>query len=325
MVRSPRIVPDAGGTSQSLDSRTSTLPESAKGQPPAWGMFLWAPHWARGSLGRTRPSRSRLGGRIGEPAGISGQIDIYLFDQLLKGRSSPGMRILDAGCGSGRNIVYLLRGGYEVYGADSDAESLESVRSLACMFAPALPASDFRVEPVEHMSLDDACADVVISSTILHLAADGGGVPSRMRRYPRLSQWSAVFPCLCDVACEQVLNATSTQGPAARSRKLGHSFGDCSRALAHALPKGLRARACQIGAVKPPSRRMGRLNRHRRPYGKKTHFSHVGAGELRRAAGSILEARQLPDAPSLGRDPCPERLSRSNRLVPGDVSNHRAS
>jgi hypothetical protein len=40
-----------------------------------------------------------------EPAGIPGQIDIYLSVQLLKGRSSPGMRMLDAGCGSGRNIV----------------------------------------------------------------------------------------------------------------------------------------------------------------------------------------------------------------------------
>ena len=50
-----------------------------------------------------------------------GQIDIYLFDQLLKGRISPGMRILDAGCGSGRNIFYFLREGYEVYAADADA------------------------------------------------------------------------------------------------------------------------------------------------------------------------------------------------------------
>src|ERR1700689_1800794 len=66
-----------------------------------------------------------------------GQIDIYLFDQLLKGRILPGMRILDAGCGSGRNLVYLLREGYEVYAADADPQALESVRSLAWMFEPA--------------------------------------------------------------------------------------------------------------------------------------------------------------------------------------------
>src|SRR6476469_9983443 len=90
-----------------------------------------------------------------------GEIDIYLFDQLLKGRISPGMRILDAGCGSGRNLVYFLREGYEVYAADSDAHAVDRVRYLARVFAPALPASNFRVEPVEHMSFDDACADVV--------------------------------------------------------------------------------------------------------------------------------------------------------------------
>ena len=49
-----------------------------------------------------------------------GQIDIYLFDQLLRGRITPGMRILDAGCGGGRNIVYLLNQGYEVFGADEE-------------------------------------------------------------------------------------------------------------------------------------------------------------------------------------------------------------
>jgi tellurite methyltransferase len=118
-----------------------------------------------------------------------GQIDIYLFDQLLKGRISPGMRILDAGCGSGRNIVYLLREGYEVYGVDSDAESVESVRSLTRMFAPALPTSNFRVEPVEHMSFDDACADVVISNTVLHLAGDDAQFESML-----LGSWRVLKP-----------------------------------------------------------------------------------------------------------------------------------
>jgi len=101
-----------------------------------------------------------------------GQIDIYLFDQLLKGRISPGMKILDAGCGSGRNLVYFLREGYEVFAADADAQSVESVRAFAQKFAPALPASNFRLESVEQMSFDDACADVVISNTVLHLARD---------------------------------------------------------------------------------------------------------------------------------------------------------
>jgi SAM-dependent methyltransferase len=101
-----------------------------------------------------------------------GQIDIYLFDQLLKGRITPGMRIVDAGCGSGRNIVYFLREGYEVYAADADAEAVDGVQALARRFAPGLPESNFRVEPVERMSFEDAWADVAISNTVLHFARD---------------------------------------------------------------------------------------------------------------------------------------------------------
>ena len=124
-----------------------------------------------------------------------GQIDIYLFDQLLKGRISPGMRILDAGCGSGRNLVYLLREGYEVYGADSDAQAVDSVRSLARKLAPALPASNFRVEAVEHMSFEDACADVVISNTVLHFARDDAQFESMLRESWRVLKPGGLFFC----------------------------------------------------------------------------------------------------------------------------------
>ena len=63
-----------------------------------------------------------------------GDIDIYLFDQLLRGRITAGMRILDAGCGSGRNLVFFLREGFEVFGADSDPRAVHAVRHLAHKF-----------------------------------------------------------------------------------------------------------------------------------------------------------------------------------------------
>ena len=124
-----------------------------------------------------------------------GQIDIYLFDQLLKGRISPGMRILDAGCGSGRNLVYLLREGYEVYAADADAQAVDSVRSLARMLAPALPASNFRVEAVEQMSFDDAFADVVVSNTVLHFARDDAHFESMLQGSWRVLKPGGLFFC----------------------------------------------------------------------------------------------------------------------------------
>ncbi len=85
-----------------------------------------------------------------------GAIDIYLFDQILRGNVTPGMTIFDAGCGSGRNVHYFLREGYDVYGVDLDPRGLPAVR--------------FRTERVESNSFPSAFADVVISSAVLHFA-----------------------------------------------------------------------------------------------------------------------------------------------------------
>jgi tellurite methyltransferase len=103
--------------------------------------------------------------------GAFGQIDIYLFDQLLRGRIRPGMRVLDAGCGGGRNLVYLLGEGFDVSAADADPGAVDTVRALAARLAPHLPPENFRVEPVESLSFPEASADVVISTAVLHFAA----------------------------------------------------------------------------------------------------------------------------------------------------------
>jgi tellurite methyltransferase len=101
-----------------------------------------------------------------------GGIDIYLFDQLLKGRIHPGMRVFDAGCGAGRNLVYLLKSGFEVFGIDESSGAVAQTRRLAAELAPQLPLENFRVEPVEKMSFADAAFDVVLSSAVLHFARD---------------------------------------------------------------------------------------------------------------------------------------------------------
>jgi 2-polyprenyl-3-methyl-5-hydroxy-6-metoxy-1,4-benzoquinol methylase len=116
---------------------------------------------------------------------VFGPIDIYLFDQLLRGRITPGMRVLDAGCGGGRNLVYLLREGFDVYGADQDPAGVESVRTLAR--APG--AERFRVERIEAMSFPDAFADVVIVSAVLHFARNHEHFEAMLR-----GAWRALKP-----------------------------------------------------------------------------------------------------------------------------------
>jgi SAM-dependent methyltransferase len=81
-----------------------------------------------------------------------GGIDIYIFDQLLKGRIVPGMSVLDAGCGSGRNLVYFLRSGYEVFGIDESEDAILQVRKLAASLAPHLPGENFWVGSVEGLA-----------------------------------------------------------------------------------------------------------------------------------------------------------------------------
>jgi SAM-dependent methyltransferase len=101
-----------------------------------------------------------------------GQIDIYVFDQILRGNIAPGMRVLDAGCGYGRNLVHLLREGCDVFAIDANAEGVEHVRALAAELAPNLPANNFRVGPIEKMEFESNFADVVICNSVLHFARD---------------------------------------------------------------------------------------------------------------------------------------------------------
>jgi SAM-dependent methyltransferase len=101
-----------------------------------------------------------------------GQIDIYVFDQILRGNIAGGLRVLDAGCGYGRNLVYLLRAGAEVWALDANAEGVAHVRALARELRPELPESNFRVGLIEAMPFANGFADVVMCSSVLHFARD---------------------------------------------------------------------------------------------------------------------------------------------------------
>lgn len=99
-----------------------------------------------------------------------GQIDIYVFDQILRGNIAPPMRVLDAGCGYGRNLVHLLREGCEVYAVDADAAAVEHVRRLSASLETGLPSKNFQVGSIEQLPFPAEFADVVLCNAVLHFA-----------------------------------------------------------------------------------------------------------------------------------------------------------
>ncbi|NUR56429.1 MAG: class I SAM-dependent methyltransferase [Acidobacteria bacterium] len=126
---------------------------------------------------------------------LFGHIDIYLFDQLLRGRAPAGARICDAGCGSGRNLAFVLREGYDVRAVDAEPAAIDLVRSMAERLAPDLPADNFRLEPVEQMSFRDRSVDFVISSAVLHFARDDDHFEAMLRECWRVLDRNGIFFC----------------------------------------------------------------------------------------------------------------------------------
>lgn len=124
-----------------------------------------------------------------------GDIDIYVFDQLLRGRITAEMTVLDAGCGAGRNLVYLLRSGFHVLGVDENPAAIDAVRRHAAELAPRLPLGNFRVEPVEAMSFPDGIADVVLSSAVLHFARDEQHFRAMLREMWRVLRPGGMLFC----------------------------------------------------------------------------------------------------------------------------------
>ena len=124
-----------------------------------------------------------------------GSIDIYLFDQILRGRLPSGVRVLEAGCGGGRNIHYLLQAGYDVSASDADPHAIGAVRRLAARLAPTLPPGNFRVEPVEAMSFPDHDVDVVLSIAVLHFARDDAHFAAMLEGMWRVLRPGGLFFC----------------------------------------------------------------------------------------------------------------------------------
>jgi SAM-dependent methyltransferase len=100
-----------------------------------------------------------------------GNIDLFLLDQILKGRIRPDMKVLDAGCGEGRNLVYFLRNGYDVYALDKNPSAIQMVRMQARALKSELsPVNHFLKGDLTFLPFKKKYFQIVICSSVLHFA-----------------------------------------------------------------------------------------------------------------------------------------------------------
>ncbi len=124
-----------------------------------------------------------------------GQIDIYVFDQILRGNITSDMRVLDAGCGYGRNLVHLLRERTEIFALDADPDGVSHVRALSASLGTGLPAENFQVGVIERMPFPDNFADVVLCNSVLHFARDERHFLAMLRDLWRVLKPGGLFFC----------------------------------------------------------------------------------------------------------------------------------
>lgn len=92
-------------------------------------------------------------------------VDIYLIDQLLKNVINPSAVILDAGCGTGRNMNWFVQAGFEVVGCDISEEALNEATVRT-----GINPEKLTVAPLENLPYSSEKFDFVICSAVLHFA-----------------------------------------------------------------------------------------------------------------------------------------------------------
>ena len=99
---------------------------------------------------------------------LLGNVDIYVIDQILKGRYRSGQSILDAGCGNGRNLKWFYQNEFYISGIDTDADRIAQAQQNY-----PEGSTNFTVGNLEHLPYEDEIFDHVLCCAVLHFAKDG--------------------------------------------------------------------------------------------------------------------------------------------------------
>lgn len=86
----------------------------------------------------------------------------------MKGRYQPHQKILDAGCGSGRNMKWFLQNDFEIYGVDNSQAAIIHLKQVN----DSLPPLRLQIADLEKLPFEENYFDHVICSAVLHFAVD---------------------------------------------------------------------------------------------------------------------------------------------------------
>lgn len=117
-------------------------------------------------------SRAAGAERVARLTELLGGVDIYLLDQLMKGRLAPGSRLLEAGCGGGRNLEPFLRCDYDVFGVDESHRAIGQTMRLAAEVGCARPPGWASRQSIDALAFADGVFDTVVCCAVLHFARE---------------------------------------------------------------------------------------------------------------------------------------------------------
>ncbi len=101
-----------------------------------------------------------------------GNMDIYLLDQLMKRRIAPGTKILDAGCGIGRNSEFFIRNNFDIFGIDLKEEAIQKAKEQIVLWNTNFDLERFFIANLIAIPFPDNEFDFIISSAVLHFSKD---------------------------------------------------------------------------------------------------------------------------------------------------------
>ena len=118
--------------------------------------------------------------------------DVYLIDQILKGRLDGLGCVVDVGAGAGRNLPWFVGRAERVVALDPRPEAFEAMDeglSELGFNAKARAGVERVMGRIEDAPLEPGVADLVICNAVLHFAEDAAGFEAMLR-----GAWALVAP-----------------------------------------------------------------------------------------------------------------------------------